>query len=990
MKLKNAFRRMSTAAAVLTLCVVAAGNLKAQNTFLVSATELNFSYQLGAAGPALKTISVLPANGQNGPYTAALSTNGGGNWLGGGQREGNTPGTIDVTVFTGVIQQVGQYTGQVVISATGFTTRTIPVKLSVTATSDISFSPNTSLAFTASVGSPPQMKSLVVSSSGSPLTYTATASTQPAANWLKISQINGTTESSTGTITVTVDPTGLAVGNYSGSISAQAPGATYPPGLIAISIPVTLNVVATPQFTSLPTALSFNFQTGGSIPLPQNLKIDSSSGSLPFSVTTESSGWLKVNPLGGSTPATLTVTADPTGLALVPNTYLGKITVNSSLVVEVKLVVSNFPLLNVQPSTLQFTTQVGQPSVQGQTLNVTTTSGTIPYTITTFSSGWLFALPIPSSTDIQVSVQPGSLPAGTYEGRITVAPTDGITPSQVVSVRLIVSAAVSLTLSMNTLNFSAQGGGTQPPPQSFSITASDNVTPVPFQITTSTQQIPTWLTTLTTSATGNVTPAQVSVMIDPSGLSAGNYVGTVTVVASGIANASTMLLTVNLTVTQQAYAALPARLTFTQVAGATAPGPQSVAISTAIAGGATYQASASVTPGNWLSVTPTTTQFTPSSIQVNANGSTLLPGIYQGTVTINGTAGQTIIPVTLTVTMAPPLNLAPAALTFNYQLGGAVPLPQNIAVTAGSPMNFTAAASSSGNWLAVTQSTSATPSQLTATVSPTGLTAGTYTGTITATPAGGAGSAAVAQVTLFVTAPATPVVTGFVNAASFAPGPAVPGMIVTLFGTAMGPVNVVSANVVGGFFETKVSDTRVLFDGVAAPLIYTSATQVAAIVPYTLYGRLSTMVQVEYLGVRSTSLILRVDNSLPGLFAANASGRGGGAILNQDNSLNTSTNPATKGQAIVLYATGEGQTTPVGIDGKIIGVDLRKSLLPVSVKVGGVDCTVEYAGSAPSLVSGVFQVNVRLNSSVPSGLAVPVVLQVGSVSSQDGLTVAIR
>jgi hypothetical protein len=336
------------------------------------------------------------------------------------------------------------------------------------------------------------------------------------------------------------------------------------------------------------------------------------------------------------------------------------------------------------------------------------------------------------------------------------------------------------------------------------------------------------------------------VVINPAGLTAGNYVGTVTVTGSGVASATTATLTVNLTVTQQAYTALPATLTFTQVANGAAPAAQSVAIATATAG-ASYQSSASSTTGSWLSVTPTTAQFTPSSIQVSANGSTLTPGTYEGRVTVNGSAGQTIIPVTLTVTAAPPLILAPAALTFNYQLGGAVPAAQGIAVTAGSTLNFTTAAATTpaGSWLAVTQSNSATPSQLSVSVSPTGLAAGTYTGTITATPAGGAGAAAVAQVTLFVTAPATPTVTSFVNAASFTPGPALPGMIVTLFGTAMGPVNIVSANVVGGFFETKVSDTRVLFDGIAAPLIYTSATQVSAIVPYGLSGRLSTSVQVE-------------------------------------------------------------------------------------------------------------------------------------------------
>jgi uncharacterized protein (TIGR03437 family) len=129
---------------------------------------------------------------------------------------------------------------------------------------------------------------------------------------------------------------------------------------------------------------------------------------------------------------------------------------------------------------------------------------------------------------------------------------------------------------------------------------------------------------------------------------------------------------------------------------------------------------------------------------------------------------------------------------------------------------------------------------------------------------------------------------------------------------------------------------------------------------------------------------------MPGIFAANSTGRGPGAILNQDNSVNTANNPATKGQAVVLFATGEGQTTPEGIDGKIIGTDLRKSLLPVSVKVGGIDCRVEYQGSAPGLVAGVFQVNVRLPDSVPSGAAVPVSLQIGNAVSQDGITVAIR
>ena len=65
-------------------------------------------------------------------------------------------------------------------------------------------------------------------------------------------------------------------------------------------------------------------------------------------------------------------------------------------------------------------------------------------------------------------------------------------------------------------------------------------------------------------------------------------------------------------------------------------------------------------------------------------------------------------------------------------------------------------------------------------------------------------------------------------------------------------------------------------------------------------------------------------------------------------------------------------------------------VLPVAVNVGGVAVEVLYAGSAPNLVSGVMQVNVRLNANVPRGSAIPLELRVGPAPSQAGLTVAIQ
>jgi uncharacterized protein (TIGR03437 family) len=63
--------------------------------------------------------------------------------------------------------------------------------------------------------------------------------------------------------------------------------------------------------------------------------------------------------------------------------------------------------------------------------------------------------------------------------------------------------------------------------------------------------------------------------------------------------------------------------------------------------------------------------------------------------------------------------------------------------------------------------------------------------------------------------------------------------------------------------------------------------------------------------------------------------------------------------------------------------------LPVSVRIGGVAATVTYAGSAPGLVSGAFQVNVRIPSGVGSG-PVPLDLQAGTAVSPSGVTVSVQ
>ena len=115
---------------------------------------------------------------------------------------------------------------------------------------------------------------------------------------------------------------------------------------------------------------------------------------------------------------------------------------------------------------------------------------------------------------------------------------------------------------------------------------------------------------------------------------------------------------------------------------------------------------------------------------------------------------------------------------------------------------------------------------------------------------------------------------GVLNAASFKGGAVAPGEIVTIFGANMGPAGLATLRLEAGRVATELEGARVLFDGVAAPVIYTLAGQGSVIVPYSLAGKASTQMVVEYQGRRSDPVTLPVTASAPGLFSVNSSRHG--------------------------------------------------------------------------------------------------------------------
>ncbi|HWQ52580.1 MAG TPA: cellulase family glycosylhydrolase [Bryobacteraceae bacterium] len=236
----------------------------------------------------------------------------------------------------------------------------------------------------------------------------------------------------------------------------------------------------------------------------------------------------------------------------------------------------------------------------------------------------------------------------------------------------------------------------------------------------------------------------------------------------------------------------------------------------------------------------------------------------------------------------------------------------------------------------------------------------------------------------------SPRITAVVNAATNEPVPVSPGAVVVVWGTDLGPLELANMSVTSeGTVENLLAGTRILFDGVAAPLIYSSATQVAAVAPYSIATGGQTTVQAEYQGVRSEPYIATTAPATPGIFSLDSSGKGPGVAWDETGRLNSPDAPAQAGSILSFYMTGCGITDPVGTDGMLTGDVLPALTLPVAVTLGGAPAEVTYAGAAPSLVAGITQINVRVPEDAASGDHAFLKVAVDGAESQAGLTVSI-
>lgn len=221
--------------------------------------------------------------------------------------------------------------------------------------------------------------------------------------------------------------------------------------------------------------------------------------------------------------------------------------------------------------------------------------------------------------------------------------------------------------------------------------------------------------------------------------------------------------------------------------------------------------------------------------------------------------------------------------------------------------------------------------------------------------------------TLLISSPAAgPSLLGFAASPEFSASSAVaPRELISLYGIGIGPPTAHAATTTDNVISTSLAGVQLLFDGVPAALLYAGPTQINAIVPTATAARETTTISIITPGGTVTGPTVAVQATRPQVFG---SINGIATALNQDGTLNSLTNPATKGSIVAIWLTGGGarSNTP----DNMIATALRGNPYPVSILASDpgipfptpTSLEVLYAGDAPGQPSGVIQVNFRLPS----------------------------
>lgn len=658
----------------------------------VSPSSINLLFQIGVSNPGPQNLTVSTPASQPLSFTVTSTSDtnpSGSNWI--------TTTPASVTGATGSAQvavgyndalnlPAGTYTGRVQVATSGFTpaTTSIPVTLLVS-NSPLLIVPTTSLNFTYELtGTVPPAQSVTAGSTSGTIPFTATVSSATnSGSWIVVSPASGLTSGTP--FSISVNPAGLAPGNYSGAVTLTS-GAAF--GSVSRQIPVNLTVGNDPLIrangcaaASAACSLSFPYQIGQTAPLSQNVSLTSSTGgTLNYSVTASAGScgnWLGLGNASGSTDGTVAVTVlNPSGLSAgtctgtlsitATNPDTGAATPNSPLSIPVTLIVSANQLLVASPTSVNFSVPVNGQASQTVSLNSTSPTGSISYTVDFSPTGtWLSVNKVSGNTPdtaFQLTAIPGpNLAPGVYTGSVTITASGPggakVDNSPVtIPVTLMVSAG-TLSVSSKSVSFTQIVGTPASPAQTVQVISNGPV--LGFAAAASVKGTVNWLSI--TPTTGTTNGGSITITADGSKLAAGTYNGTVTVAALGANGApvaaSPQIIQVKLTVVLGTLSVTPAGpLAFSYIVGGAAPATQQLQLTAS--GPMSFTAVAKTNDNaSWLTLTPTSGNAgaAPVVLTIGVNTTGLAANNYSGTITISSPLSPTpvVVNVTLSVSSIP-------------------------------------------------------------------------------------------------------------------------------------------------------------------------------------------------------------------------------------------------------------------------------------------------------------------------------------------------
>ena len=297
------------------------------------------------------------------------------------------------------------------------------------------------------------------------------------------------------------------------------------------------------------TEVSFTAFESGPNPSGQTLKIkNSGQNTLKYEISHDAD-WVSVEPPSGTSSSQMnehTIVIDKSGLAAQDADYTAIITVscceayNNPQKVTVSLTVTKEPPpeIAVTPRSLSFSAQAGGASPPPQNITIRNSGqSTLNYTISD-DAGWLEVNPASGTSAGEnkihaVSVASGGLAEGNYNATITVSDPNATNNPQNVTVSLTVSKQPPPTIWVDkqSLNYSAQVGGSSPSPQSIDIKNSGSGT-LNYAITWDSA----WMMVAPQSGSSGGEANNHIVSVNSGGLGQGTYNGTIIITDSGASN----------------------------------------------------------------------------------------------------------------------------------------------------------------------------------------------------------------------------------------------------------------------------------------------------------------------------------------------------------------------------------------------------------------------------------------------------------------------